>query len=69
MAELVWMRHEATGGVQALPVGAVEQWRLLGWTECDAPVEADPAMVEHVPTPIPVPVEVDVDDNDSPEED
>ncbi|MES2211033.1 MAG: hypothetical protein V4515_12775 [Chloroflexota bacterium] len=79
MAEFVWMRHAESGGEQAFPAGAVEQWRLLGWSECDAPVESDPAMVEHVPlarAAVPPPIDngiaataADLNDDTSPEED
>lgn len=47
--EMVWMRHGESGGVAQLPTAAREAWEDKGWAECEAPVEPDPAMVEHVP--------------------
>lgn len=48
MAELVWMRHGEHGGVAGFSVDSLDPWRALGWSECDAPVDPDPAMAEHV---------------------
>jgi len=47
--EFVWMRHSEHGGVAPIPAAAREAWERLGWAECDAPVDPDPVMVEHVP--------------------
>ena len=54
--EFVWMQHAETGGKAQIAVGAVEAWRRLGWSPCEAPPEIDPTMIEYQPRVAPQPV-------------
>lgn len=57
--EMVWMRYPTTGGIAEFPAGAADAWAARGWEPCEAPIETDPALVEHVarvaPQPDPTP--------------
>jgi len=47
--EMVWMRFPPSGGKARFPAGAADAWAARGWEPCEAPIEPDPALVEHVP--------------------
>lgn len=46
---LVWLRHAEHGGAAQFAEEALEAWRVKGWEPCDAPIDPDPALIEHVP--------------------
>ena len=47
-AEFVWMIHDEGTVPAQFPTASVPMWRARGWKPCEAPVEADPALIEHV---------------------
>jgi hypothetical protein len=58
MSAHVWMHHPVTGNFARLPVDAAEAWSELGWKVADeAPVDPDPALVEHQPRHVPAALE------------
>lgn len=48
MSELIWLRHNEHGGAAQFPADVADLWALKGWEPCEAPIDADPAMAEHV---------------------
>ena len=47
-AEFGWMIHNEGTVPAQFPAASVPAWRARGWAPCQAPVEIDPALVEHV---------------------
>jgi hypothetical protein len=50
MSELIWMRHDATGGHAQLP--DLPYWRGQGWNPSDPP-PADDTLRDPAPAPAP----------------
>lgn len=46
-----WLRHPDTGGAFHCPVGAVDDWKAMGWQDGEAPKEINPAVAERIPRP------------------
>ncbi len=47
-AEFVWMIHDEGTVPAQFPTASAPAWRARGWKPCEAPVEVDPALIEHV---------------------
>lgn len=58
----IWMQHTEHHGKAEIPAEAADMWALKGWVPCEAPVDADPAMVEHQSRPVSEPVDESIDE-------
>jgi len=58
-AEMVWCRHEQSGGRAQFPAGVLGPWQAMGWTPSEPPepvdLTKDPKLVDQLAEPAPDP--------------